>query len=110
MRRNKNPMTEWHRAKIVLWMICEYIREWNSREYDREEDELGEWGTSVEKLSLLGFQQRIGRKIPSEEEEEYAKPYSTNKNTLKSRRRRANKKKREYEDYIKQLRRMRWKE
>ena len=68
---------------------------------------MGQWGRNVEEVKLIGFQQWIGRKIPSEEEEEYAKPFSTNKNTLKSRRRRANKKRKEYEDYLRELKEMR---
>ena len=101
-RRNKTERTDGHRAKIALWMICEYIREqcW-------EEDELGEWGTSVKEYWLMGFQQRVGSKIPTEEEEQYHKPFTTNINSLKSRRRRANKKLRErqdYENYLKEMR------
>ena len=68
---------------------------------------MGQWERDVKEVKLIEFQQWIGRQIPTEEEEEYNKPFSTNRNTLKSRRRRANKKKKEYEDYINELKEMR---
>ena len=63
---------------------------------------MGEWGRSVKEIRLIEFQQWIGKKIPTEEAEQYNKPFSTNQNTLKSRKRRKNKK--EYEEILRQLR------
>lgn len=65
---------------------------------------MGEWGTSIKELGLLGFQQRIGRKIPSEEEEDMRlKGGQPKQATIRQRRWRAKKK---YEDYLRQLKEM----
>ena len=95
---NNQWTSEWHRAKIVLWMICEYLRD------SGEENELGEWGTSVKELSLMGFQQRIGRKIPAEEEETNHRTYSMTPWAIAKREYR---KKKQYSDYIEMLRNLR---
>lgn len=57
---------------------------------------MGEWGRGIKEISLIEFQQWIGAKIPTEEAEQYNKPFSTNKNTLNSRKKRKKKKEREY--------------
>ena len=95
---NKPWRTDGHRAKIVLWMICEYIREqcW-------EEDELGEWRTSVKEYWLMGFQQRIGKKIPKEDEE----GLSMEKWAVEKRRYREKLRQKSYDEYISDLKKMR---
>jgi len=65
---------------------------------------MGEWGTSVKEFGLLEFQQRVGSKIPTEEDEEYDKPFSTNPNTLRWRRWKEGKSKQDYEDILKEMR------
>ena len=74
-------------------MICEFLRrrEWKA-------DALGEWGWSIREISLLEFQQRIGSKIPPEDEE----GLSQTKEAIKKRKYRA-KKKQEYEDLLKKM-------
>ena len=73
-------------------MICEFLRlRW-------EADTLGEWGWSIREVSLLEFQQRIGAKIPPEDEE----GLSQTKEAIKKRKYRA-KKKQEYEDLLKKM-------
>ena len=74
-------------------MICEFLRrrEWKA-------DTLGEWGWSIREVSLLEFQQRIGAKIPPEDEEWL----SQTKEAIKKRKYRA-KKKQEYEDLLKKM-------
>lgn len=67
---------------------------------------MGEWGTSTKEYRLVDFQQRVGGKIPTEENDEYNEPFSTNENTLKSRKKRERKKK-EKQDYENLLREMR---
>ena len=68
---------------------------------------MGEWGLNTREVSLVEFQQWIGKKIPREEDEDYNKPFSTNENTLDSRRKRARKKK-EKQDYENLLREMKY--
>lgn len=67
---------------------------------------MGEWGTSTKEYRLIDFQQRVGAKIPLEDvEERYSKPFSTNKNTLKSRKKRERlKEKKDYEELLRELR------
>ena len=68
---------------------------------------MGQWERDIKETKLIEFQQWIWAKIPTEEEEEWRKPFSTNVNTLKSRRRRTNKKlreKKDYENYLKYMR------
>ena len=69
----------------------------------REDDPMGEWGRSVKEISLLEFQQWVGKRIPREEDEDYNKPFSTNENTLDSRRKRK-RKKQEYENLLREMR------
>lgn len=59
---------------------------------------MGEWGWSIREISLLEFQQRIGAKIPPEDEE----GLSQTKEAIKKRKYRA-KKKQEYEDLLKKM-------
>lgn len=73
-------------------MICEFLRRRG------EADTLGEWGWSIREISLLEFQQRIGAKIPPEDEE----GLSQTKEAIKKRKYRA-KKKQEYEDLLKKM-------
>lgn len=63
---------------------------------------MGQWERDVKEVKLVAFQQRIGKKIPAEDEEWL----SMSKRAVEKRRYRA-KKKMEYEDYIKKLRSMR---
>lgn len=67
---------------------------------------MGEWGGSTKEYRLVEFQQRIGTMIPNEEDEEYDKPFSENKNTLRWRRRKEGKQKskQDYEDILTKLR------
>ena len=62
---------------------------------------MGEWGPSVKEYSLYHFQCRIGAKIPPEDEEGLSmKPTS-----VRQRKRRAKlKKKADYEQYIRDMR------
>ena len=91
--------SEWYKAKLCLWYICEFLR-------SREDDTTREWGTSIKEYRLIEFQQRLGERIPDEDiEEKYSKPFSTNENTLKSRRKREKlKEKIDYENLLKELR------
>lgn len=61
---------------------------------------------SVREVGLIEFQQRIGAKIPSEDDEEYYKPFSSNKNTLRRRRwkEKKNKSRKDYEEYLRDIR------
>ena len=67
---------------------------------------MGEWGQSVKEYSLYEFQCWIGNKIPREDAEDYYKPFSSNKNTLRWRRwnEKKNKNKQDYEDYLREMR------
>jgi hypothetical protein len=62
-------------------------------------DALGEWGRSVKEISLLEFQQWIGKRIPPEDEE----GLSQTKEAIKKRKYRA-KKKQEYESLLREMR------
>lgn len=68
---------------------------------------MGEWGTSVKEYWLYEFQQRIGSKIPTEEDEEmYREPFSTNTNTINSRNKKLKKlmSKEDYEEHLRNMR------
>jgi len=52
---------------------------------------------------LLEFQQWIGKGIPTEEDEEYDKPFSNNPNTLRWRRWKERKSKTDYEQILKDM-------
>lgn len=66
---------------------------------------MGQWERDVKEVKLLGFQQRIWRKIPAEDEEDdRLKGQAPKKASIRQRRWREKKK---YEDYINELRRMR---
>ena len=68
---------------------------------------MGEWGRSIKEIRLIEFQQRIGTKIPREDDEEmFRKPFSTNINTIRDRNKKL-KKMMSKEDYQERLRRMR---
>ena len=60
---------------------------------------MGEWGRSIKEISLIEFQQRIGARIPPEDEEWL----SQTKEAIKKRRYRA-KKKKDYEELLRQMR------
>lgn len=94
------PVKEWlsdiYKSKLCLGYILEFLREL---------DMTGEWGRNIKEISLVEFQQWIWKRIPNEEDEQYNKPFSTNQNTLDSRRKRKNKK--EKQDYERLLREMR---
>ena len=98
MKYNKPWHSEWYKAKLCLWMICEFLR-------SRETDSMGEWGTSIKELGLLEFQQRVGSKIIPEEEELPDWP-SNSFRARKKRRLRENQKlrKEDYEEYLRQMR------
>ena len=98
MKYGKPWHTEWYKAKLCLWFICEFLREL---------DMMGEWGRGIKEISLVEFQQWIGAKIPTEEDEElYRKPFSTNVNTIHDRNKKL-KKTMSKEDYEEHLRNMR---
>lgn len=62
---------------------------------------MGEWGRSIKEISLVEFQQWIGSKItPDELVDQIA--YSQNPKSIRQQRRR--KKKRDYENLLKELR------
>ena len=65
---------------------------------------MGEWGRSIKEISLIEFQQWIGKRIPTEEDEQYDKPFSTNKNTLRRRRWKEQKSKQDYENLLREMR------
>ena len=62
---------------------------------------MGEWGRCVKEISLLEFQQWIGKKIPPEDEEWL----SQTKEAIKKRNYRARlKEKKDYEELLRQMR------
>lgn len=68
---------------------------------------MGERGTSTKEYKLVEFQQRLGKKIPTEEDEEmYREPFSTNKNTINSRNKKLKKlmSKEDYEEHLRNMR------
>lgn len=95
---NKPWLSDIHKSKIVLWMICEFLR-------TREDDTTREWGAGTKEYRLIEFQQWIGEKIPPETEEIPDWPSNTYR-ARKKRRLRANQKlkKEDYEEYLRQLR------
>lgn len=65
---------------------------------------MGQWERDVKEAKLIGFQQRIWRKIPAEDEEDdRLKGQTPKKASIRQRRWREKKK---YEDYINELKRM----
>ena len=64
---------------------------------------MGEWGTSVKEYWLMGFQQRIGKKIPKEDEE----GLSMEKWAVEKRRYREKLRQKSYDEYISDLKKMR---
>lgn len=92
MRADQWPrvlLTDEHRAKIVLWYICDYLREQQWAWYDMEE-----WGRNIREIGLLEFQQRVGAKVPREDwSEKGSAP-----------RQRKLQEKKDYEKYIEDLR------
>ena len=90
------PVKEWlsdvYKSKLCLSYICEFLR---------EADTLGEWTRSIKEIGLIEFQQRIGRKIPPEDEE----GLSQTKEAIKKRHYRARlKEKKDYENLLRELR------
>lgn len=62
---------------------------------------MGEWGRNIREISLLEFQQWIGKKIPPEDEEWL----SQTKEAIKKRNYRARlKEKKDYEELLRQMR------
>lgn len=98
MKYNKPWHSEWYKAKLCLWYICDFLR---------ESDAMGEWGRSIKEIRLIEFQQWVGNKIPTEEDEEmYREPFSTNVNTINSRNKKLKKlmSKEDYEEHLRQMR------
>lgn len=68
---------------------------------------MGEWERDIREIKLVEFQQWLGKKIPTEEEDEmFRKPLSMNINTIHDRNKRMKKKlsKEDYEEYLRQMR------
>ena len=61
---------------------------------------MGEWGRGIKEISLLEFQQRIGRKIPPEDEEWYSQTVEARK---KRKYRAKLKEKKDYEELLRQM-------
>ena len=90
------PVKEWlsdiYKCKLCLWYICDFLR---------EADSTREWGWSVKEIRLIEFQQRIGAKIPPEDEEWYSQTVEAKK---KRKYRAKLKEKKDYEALLQELR------
>lgn len=90
-RPTKQWLSDIYKCKLCLWLICDFLR---------EDDATGQWGRSIKEIELLEFQQRIGAKIPPEDEEWL----SQTKEAIKKRKYRAKlKEKKDYENLLEQL-------
>ena len=94
-RPEKQWHTEWYKAKLCLWYICDFLR---------ERDTTREWGTSVKEFKLIEFQQRLGEKITPDDLVEQVE-YSQWKRAMEKRKYRAKlKEKKDYENYLREMR------
>ena len=90
--------SEWYKAKLCLWYICEFIR---SRDWG---DATREWWASVKEFGLYEFQQRLGEKITPDDLVEQVE-LSQNKRAVDKRKyRKKLKEKKDYEDYLREIR------
>lgn len=92
MKYNKPWLSDEYKARVCLTLICEFMR---------ESDPMGEWGRSIKEIGLVEFQQRIGAKItPDDLVDQIA--YSQNPRSISQQKWR--KKKRDYENLLRELR------
>ena len=90
------PVKEWlsdiYKCKLCLSYICEFMR---------ETDTVGEWGRSIKEIRLVEFQQRVGKRIPPEDEEWLSQTVEAKK---KRKYRAKLKEKKDYEELLRTLR------